>query len=192
MSQKPVQWQGQVGRRTQRRSTLGPSLAPRGPWEPAPRCPAPATQHISEAGPAAGAINANHLAPAIWWPDTGQASSGTFHVTFLPPRLSRDEGLLPVALGDEKQAPGVGRGLLGTPASPGRGHCFSSHRAQSCGVGAGGVKAREGSSVPSPRGSCQERVVTLDYTHTFPGDPGQAPTLSWGTQDRHPHCLLTI
>lgn len=51
-------------------------------------------------------INANHLAPAIWWPDTGQASSGTFHVTFLPPRLSQDRGLLPVALGDEKQAPG--------------------------------------------------------------------------------------
>ena len=54
-------------------------------------------------------------------PDAGQASSGTFHVTFLPLQPSQDEGLLPVALEDEKQAPGVMRGPLGTPASPGQG-----------------------------------------------------------------------
>ena len=66
-------------------------------------------------------INANPPAPAICWPDTGQASSGTFHVTFLPLWLSQDQGLLPVVLGDEKQAPGRGGvGLLGPPASLGQ------------------------------------------------------------------------
>lgn len=73
-------------------------------------------------------INANHLASAICWPDTGQASSGTFHVTFLPPRLSQDAGLLPVALRDEKQAPGGEKGSAGDPH--GRGRSSGSHRAQ--------------------------------------------------------------
>lgn len=42
-------------------------------------------------------------------------------MTCLPLRLSQDEGLLPVALGDEKQAPGVKGGLPGPPGVPGAG-----------------------------------------------------------------------
>lgn len=123
---------------------------PRKPPDSSPRPPPPRDS-----------INANHLAPAIWWPDTGQASSGTFHVTFLPLRLSQGEGLLPVALGDEKQAPGVKGGVLGPPASPGQGP-----QLQSCRSWTGGVKATERVDLSShlhvgPREGCDSWLPHL-------------------------------
>lgn len=79
---------------------------------------------------------------------------GTFHVTLLLLRLSQDKGLLPVALGDKKQAPGVRRGPLGTLASLGQGPQLLSP--QDPDWGGWGVKAKGGvicSDTP-PRPTC--------------------------------------
>lgn len=137
---EPAQRQG--GRRAltgeaRRGEAPGPSLATRGRGSQH-RLPAPRSR------PALRSINADHLAPAIWWPDTGQASAGTFHVTFPPPRLSGTRGYC-LWRGEMRSRPRGWEAVCWGPRFPGQGPPLRFPQSRRC-EGQGGVCAVTGAA----------------------------------------------